>query len=211
MDRIVIFGAGGRAGRQAVAEARRRGHEVTAVVRDPATYGGETDGVRVVTGDVTDAAEVAAIADGHDAAIHAAAVYGAGTDPDAFFPAAAGALVTGLRKSEVDRLVAVGLSVLLPGPDGARLVDSPDFPAENRPFCLAHAAGLDVLRSAEDDVDWLYVSPVGDFDHDGDRRGGYDIREHADLAARISYADFAIALLDEIDTPRHHRRQLAVT
>ncbi|GAB3462881.1 NAD(P)-dependent oxidoreductase [Actinophytocola sediminis] len=212
MGKIVIFGAGGRAGQRAVAEARRRGHEVTAVVRDPARYRGvPDDGVRVAAGDVTDVAAVAALAAGHDAAINAAAVYGAGTDPDAFFPGAARALIEGLRQAGVDRLVAIGLSTLLPGPDGTRLLDSPDFPAEHRPFCLAHAAGFAVFQADGGALDWVYVTPAGDFDHDGERVGHYDQRAHGDPAARISYADFAIGLLDEIDTPRHHRRQVAVT
>src|SRR5262245_54535021 len=133
MGRIVIFGAGGRAGRQAVAEARRRGHEVTAVLRDPSRYGGVTD-VRLATGDVTDAASIAALAAGHDAAINAAAVYGEGTDPHASFTAAARALIKGLPEAGVNRLVAVGLSAVLPGPDGVRLLDASDFPAEFRPF-----------------------------------------------------------------------------
>ncbi|MGW3495221.1 NAD(P)-dependent oxidoreductase [Streptomyces sp. NPDC001020] len=211
MSRIVIFGAGGRAGRQAVTEARRRGHDVTAVVRDPSRYSSLTDGgVRIVAGDVTDVADVATLAAGHDAAINAAAVYGAGTDPDAFFTDAAHALVKGLRQAGVDRLVTVGLASLLSGPDGTRLLDTPGFPVEFRPFCLAHAAGLEVLRVEGGTLDWVYVSPAGDFDHEGERTGDYDIREHGDMAARISYADFALTLLDEAETPRHHRSHLAV-
>ena len=209
MGMIVVFGAGGRAGRQAVAEARRRGHRVTAVVRDPARYSGQTDkGVRVVDGDVTKAADVAALAAGNDAVINAAAAY-EGTDPDAFFTDAAHALNKGMGQAGVDRLVAVGLSALLPGPDGTRLMDVAGFPAEFRPFCRAHAAGLDALGDGT--VDWVYVSPVGDFDHDGDRTGHYTIGEHGDLTARISYADFALVLLDEAETPRHHHTHLAVT
>lgn len=212
MGRIAIFGAGGRAGRRAVAEARRRGHEVTAVVRDPARYDGlADDGVRIAVGDVTSEVDIAALAAGHDAVIHAAAVYGAGTNPDAFFPGAAHALITGLRQAGVDRLVAVGLSALLSGPDGVRLMDIPGFPAEARPFCLAHAVGLEVLRRDGDALDWVYVSPAGDFDHETDRTGRYDIREHGDPAARISYADFALILLDEAQTPQHHHTHLAVT
>jgi hypothetical protein len=210
MSRIVIFGAGGRAGRQAVAEARRRGHEVTAVVRDPSRYSGLADGgVRIAAGDVTNVKDVAALAAGHDAGINAAAVYGEGTDPHAFFTTAAHALVDGLRQAEVDRLVAVGLSVLLPGPDGAPLLDA--LPAEVRPFCLAHAAGLEVLHAEGAALEWVYVSPAGDFDHEGERTGHYGIREHGDAAARISYADFALALLDEAETPQHHHRHLAVS
>jgi putative NADH-flavin reductase len=211
MGRIVVFGAGGRAGRQAVAEARRRGHEVTAVVRDPSRYSGLGDGgVRIAAGDVTSVADVAAISAGHDAAINAAAVYGAGTDPAAFFTSAARALVKGLQQAGAGRLVAVGLSALLPGPDGTRLLDTPGFPAEFRPFCLAHAAGLEVLRAEGGTLDWVYVSPAGDFDQEGERTGHYDIREHGDPAARISYADFALILLDEAQAPRHRRGHLAV-
>ncbi|WP_116205708.1 NAD(P)-dependent oxidoreductase [Amycolatopsis circi] len=205
MSKIVIFGAGGRAGRQAVAEARRRGHEVTAVVRDPSRYPGLAE---VVAGDVTNAADVVALSAGHDAAINAAAVYGEGTDPDAFFTGAARALVTGLPQAGVGRLVAVGLSALLPTADGTRALDS--GPAEFRPFCLAHAAGLEVLRAEGAGLDWVYVSPVGDFDHEGDRSGRYEIGERFDFSAKISYADFAVALLDEIENPRHLRVHLAV-
>lgn len=212
MGKIVIFGAGGRVGRQAVAAALRRGHQVTAVVRDPVRYSGPAgDGVRIAAGDVTSVPDIAALAAGHDAAIQAAAVYGAGTDPASFFPGAARALVTGLPRAGVDRLVAVGLAALLPGPDGIPLLDAPGFPAEARSFCLAHAAGLEVLRRDGGSLDWVYVSPAGDFDHDGDGTGRYDIRDHGDLTASISHADFAITLLDEAGSPRHRRSHLAVT
>ncbi|MFD6812102.1 NAD(P)H-binding protein, partial [Streptomyces anthocyanicus] len=70
--KIIVFGAGGRVGRAAVAEAVARGHRVTAVVRDPARHPGlEAPGVTVVRGDVTDPESVAALAAGHDAALHA--------------------------------------------------------------------------------------------------------------------------------------------
>jgi putative NADH-flavin reductase len=208
MGKFVVFGAGGRAGRQAVAEARRRGHQVTAVVRDPARYDGlADDGVQVVAGDVTDAGGVAALAAGHDVAINTAAVI----TPETFFSHAAHALVKGLQEAGVKRLVAVGLASLLPGADGIRLLDAPDFPAEFRPFCLGHAEGLEVLRTDGGALDWVYVSPAGDFDHEGERSGRYEIREHGDMALRISYADFAIALLDEAENPQHHREHLAVT
>ena len=222
---VVVFGAGGRAGRAAVDEARRRGFRVAAVVRDPSRYQGlGDDGVDVLAGDVTDPASVAALAAGRGAAIHAAAVYGEGTDPDAFFTAAAHALVDGLGAAGVRRLVAIGLSTLVPGADGVRPMDAAAFPAEYRPFSLAHAAGLDVLRTRSEagdgagtpTLDWVSLAPAGDFDHEHeDARGGrYSFRPHGDPSARISYADFAIALLDEIDpsagvTP-HHRVQVAV-
>ena len=88
MSAIVIFGAGGRAGRAITAEARERGHHVTAVVRDPGKYGDiAADGVPVVRGDVTDPRGIASAASGHDAAVHAVTPFNgpergfAGLDP----------------------------------------------------------------------------------------------------------------------------------
>ena len=65
-----------------------------------------------------------------------------------------------------------------------------------------------MLRSS--DLDWTYVAPAGDFDHDGTRSGRYRLADHGDRASRITYADFAIALLDEIEAPRHHRAAVSV-
>ncbi|MEU4472722.1 NAD(P)H-binding protein [Micromonospora sp. NPDC023888] len=203
--RIVVFGAGGRAGRQAVAEARRRGHQVTAVVRNPAGHGDLTD-VQVVAGDVTDAVSVARAAAGHDAAVSAAVDLSVA--PHDFFTTSSRALAAGLDKAGVRRLVVVGLASIMPGASGAALMDQPGYPNEYRSFYLGHAAGLDELRAS--DLDWAYLAPAGDFDHDGTRTGHYRIAEHGDPASRISYADFAIALVDEIEAPRHHRAAASV-
>ncbi|WP_067486450.1 NAD(P)-dependent oxidoreductase [Actinomadura hibisca] len=207
MSEIVVFGAGGRGGRAAVAEARRRGHAVTAVVRDPAKHGDlAADGVRVVAGDVTDAASVAAVAAGHDAAINS--TYDFGTEPAAFFTTAAEALLDGLRRAGVGRLVHVGLSSVLEDASGTLLMDTPGYPQEYRSFSLGHAAGNDTLRK-DAEFDWVVVSPSGDFDHEGPRTGRYRLAPAA-MDSRISYADFAIALLDEIDSPAHHRAHIGV-
>ncbi|WP_461031518.1 NAD(P)-dependent oxidoreductase [Streptomyces mayteni] len=212
MSEMVVFGAGGRAGRVVVAEARRRGHGVTAVVRDPARYpelSGE--GVRVVAGDVTDAARVAELVAGHEAVVSAAVVYGAGTDPDAFFAASTRALLGATRAAGARRLVVVGLATLLPDAAGVPLLESPVLPPESLPFCRAHGAGLEMLRAEGEDVDWLYLSPSGLFDEEGARSGRYRVAAHGDLGDLISYRDLAVALLDEVETPRHRRTHLAVT
>ncbi|GLX09262.1 NAD(P)H-binding protein [Microbispora sp. NBRC 16548] len=202
---IVVFGAGGRAGRRAVAEARRRGHQVTAVVRDPAGHSDLGD-VRVVAGDVTDPASIERAAAGHDAAISAAADLSVA--PHHFFTASARALSTGLAKAGVPRLVVVGLASVLPGASGAPLMDEPGYPNEYRDFSLGHAAGLDELRTC--DLDWAYVAPAGDFDHGGTPTGRYLLADHGDMTSRITYADFAIALLDEVEAPRHHRAAVSI-
>jgi putative NADH-flavin reductase len=214
MTRIVVFGAGGRAGRAVLAEAAGRGWDVTAVVRDPARHadlaGADADaGARVVLagGDVTDADAVARLAAGHDAAVHAAASLAV---PAAeFFPAAASALLGGLAAAGVARLVAVGLASQLPDVTGTQLLDTPGYPSEYRDFMVGHGAGLSVFRTTRTDVDWVVVAPAGDFDHGGTPAGGYRIVP-GDAAARITYADLAVAVADEIARPRHHRLLLGV-
>ncbi|WP_432085760.1 NAD(P)-dependent oxidoreductase [Streptomyces sp. bgisy095] len=209
MSRIIVFGAGGRTGRAAVAEARGRGHRVTAVVRDPAEHAdlSAVDGVRTVAGDVTDARDVARLSVGHDAAI--SAVHDGAVPPEAFFTGASRALLDGLARAGVDRLVGVGLASVLETASGTLLMDTPGYPQDYRAFYLGHAAGTDVLRTAASALDWLVLSPAGDFDHGGVRTGGYRTAP-AGADSRISHADFAIALLDEIDDPRHHRTHVGV-
>jgi putative NADH-flavin reductase len=192
MSKIVIFGAGGRAGRTAVGEALARGHDVTAVVRDVSRYQGPS-GARVVPGDVLDAP---AHARGADAVI--SAVYQSGPD---FFVQAAKALTA----TDADRIVVVGLASVLPTADGTLLMDTAGYPQEWRDFYLAHAAGVAAL-----DRDWVVVSPAGDFDHGGPRFGRYRVTP-ADAGSRVSYADLAVALVDEIEEPRHHRVHIGVS
>lgn len=208
MSRIVVFGAGGRAGRASLEEALRRGHQVTAVVRDPSRHPDLATGdVEVVTGDVLDVDSVASVVKGHDAVI--SAVYDAGAQQDVFFTGAARALVGGLAEARVPRLIVVGLASLLKTASGVAFMDVPGYPQEYRAFSLAHAAGADELRAATTDLDWLILSPAGDFIHGGERTGRYRAAV-VDAASRISYADFAIAVLSEIDAPGHHREHIGV-
>ncbi|MCX4449066.1 NAD(P)-dependent oxidoreductase [Streptomyces sp. NBC_01789] len=212
MSRIAVFGAGGRAGRRAVAEAVERGHRVTAVVRDPAAHPGlGGPGVDVVAGDVTDAESVAAVAEGHDAAIGAAARMDM---PSAeFFVGAAHALLAGLERAGVPRLVLVGIGTTLEAAPGVMLHDTPGFPADARIFSLGHAAELDVLRAAGTAVDWVVLAPPPVFlDDEAERTGHYRTGGNALLpdADSLSYADLAVALVDEIETPKHSRSLIAV-
>ncbi|WP_053205269.1 NAD(P)-dependent oxidoreductase [Jiangella muralis] len=208
MTRIVVFGAGGRAGRAVLAEAAARDWDVTAVVRDPTRYADLRGGrVTLAAGDVTDADAVASLSAGHDAAVHAAATL---TVPAGeFFPAAASALLTGLATARVPRLVAVGLASQLPDVTGTPLIDTPGYPSEHRDFMLGHGAGLSVFRRATAEVDWLVVAPAGDFDHGGAPSGGYRFVPGS-TSALITYADLAVAVADEIARPRHHRLLLGV-
>ena len=191
MTRIVVFGSGGRAGGSTVQESRARGHQVTALVRS--------------AGDVTDPGSVSAAASGHDVAI--AAVYDGGRDPAEFFPAAAAGLIEGLARAGVRRLVWVGLASLLPDADGVPLMDTAGYPQEFRSFYLAHGAALDAIRGSG--LDWVAVSPSGDFDHGGTPMGGYRVAP-ADADARITYADHAVAILDEAERVEARRAHVGV-
>jgi putative NADH-flavin reductase len=202
---IVVFGAGGRAGRRAVAEAVRRGHRVTAVIRDPSKHS-QVRTAAVIAGDVTSAADVERAAAGQDVAISAAVDLS--VPAHEFFTASARALAGGLAKAGVGRLVVVGLASVLPGASGSALMDEPGYPNEYRSFSLGHAAGLAELRTC--DLDWVYIAPAGDFEHEGPGTGRYRIAEHGDADSRITYPDFAIALLDEIEKPRHRRTTVSI-
>ena len=198
MSKILVIGARGRAGAAAVAEARERGHDVLGVART--AEGG------LIAGDVTDAGRIAGLAAGYDAVI--AGVYDGGSDPGEFFPAAARALVEGLEKAGVSRLVWVGLASILPTADGTLLMDSPGYPTEYRSFFLAHQAALDLFAGSP--LVWVSIAPTGDFNHaDPSRKGSYRVAP-ADAQDLISYADLAIALVDEVDHPEHHREAIGV-
>ncbi|WP_131770823.1 NAD(P)-dependent oxidoreductase, partial [Candidatus Protofrankia californiensis] len=204
-----------RAGRRAVAEAVARGHQVTAVVRDPARYRELAgDGVTLVAGDVTQAGSVATVAAGHDVAINAAARMD--VPSQAFFVGAAHALLEGLAQAGVGRLLVIGIGTILETAPGVLVHDAPGFPAQWRTFSLGHAEELDVLRTADTGIDWLMVAPPPTvLDSEATRTGRYRIGGEQVLptdkdAAPFSYADLAVALIDEIEAPKHHRTLIAV-
>ncbi|MER5206513.1 NAD(P)H-binding protein [Streptomyces sp. NPDC002825] len=211
--RVVIFGAGGRVGRAAVAEAVARGHRVTAVVRDPDVYRDlEGAGVTLVRGDATDAGSVAALAAGHDAAVNAAVRLDVPSVD--FFTTAAKAMVAGLTEAGVGRLLTLGIATTLETAPGVRVMDAPDFPEQYRTFSQGHVDEFELLTAeAGPALDWLMVVPPMDLNAEAERTGGYRtaVGTVIDGPGRIAHADLALALLDEIERPRHSRVQLAVS
>ncbi|MGW1013017.1 NAD(P)-dependent oxidoreductase [Streptomyces termitum] len=210
--KIVVFGAGGRVGRAVVAGAAARGLGVTAVVRDPARHpdlaGG---GVELVRGDATDAVSVAALSAGHRAAVHASARLDVPSEEH--YTATALALLAGLAEAGVGRLVTLGIATTLEGPDGVRLMDAPDFPAAWRAFPQGHVAEFETLAAgAGPGLDWLMVVPPLELDREAEVTGGYRtaVGRVVDGPGRISHADLARAVLDEVEVPRHSRVLLAV-
>ena len=228
MSKIVVFGAGGRAGRRTVAEALGRGHQVTAVVRDAAKHADLAGaGVTLALGDVTSAADVAAVAKGHDAAV--VAVYRPDVPADEYYGAVARAMLSGLETAGVSRLVVLGIGTLLESAPGVRFMDQPEFPPAYLPFNEGRVLELEILRNTPSRVDWVVVcAPPSGLDNKAPRTGDYQVTGHKLLPYEsgdgpsfafpwapdgpwFSFTDLAVALVDEADSPRHHRDLVGVS
>ncbi|MDF3131323.1 NAD(P)-dependent oxidoreductase [Pseudomonas extremaustralis] len=202
MSKIAIIGATGRAGSQLLEEALRRGHSVIAIARHTDTLTARP-GVTVKQVDALDAAALQQAVSGSDVVISAAHF--------ATLPAAS--VIDPVKKAGVKRLLVVGGagSLLLPG--GERVIDSEGFPAEYKAEASAGAAFLDVLRE-EKTLDWSFLSPSAEFVEDKRtgtfRLGQDDLLVSSEGRSWISFADFAIALIDEVETPKHSRQRFTV-
>lgn len=206
---VIVYGAGGQVGRAVITEARRRGLTVTAAVRDPERHADLAgDGVTLVRCDVTDPAAVAATAPGHPAAV--SSVYTPDTPSTEFYRAATTALVDGLDRAGVPRLLSVGIATTLQTAPGVAVHDDPEFPDAYRTFSLGHSAALDLLHDSPDTLDWVVVTPPMDLDRTAPATGRYRVGGPHVLGPRIAQADLALAIVDELTTPTHHRQQIAV-
>jgi uncharacterized protein len=202
MSKIAIIGATGRVGSQLLQEALRRGHGVTAVSRG-ANQLAERPGLQLSAVDALDTPSLTAALTGHDAVISCARF--SGIPPQAIIGAATAA--------GVSRLLVVGGAASLLLPDGSRLFDSPDFPAAYQAEAAGGIAFLEALR-AQDALDWTFLSPSAEFAGQ-ERTGRFRLgRDHllSDAAgiSRISFPDYAIALIDELERPAHSRQRFTV-
>jgi hypothetical protein len=205
--KVVLFGASGMIGSRILAELLGRGHQVTAVVRNPGKVG--APGARVLTGDVTESASVAQTAKGADAAISA---YAPPKGDEPLLSAATHALLEGLEDAGVRRLLMVGGAGTLEVAPGVALVDAPGFPEQWRDIAMAHRDALPILKDSH--LDWTYLSPGG-FIQPGERTGKFRIGGTSLLLdekgeSRISAEDYAVALVDELENPQHVRQHFSV-
>jgi len=189
-----------------VAEALSRGHQVTAVVRDPARFPGVPAGAAVRAGDAASVEDVAALSRGQDVVITATRPPPGREDE---LVIATKALLTGLAGSGARLLVVGGAaSLAVPGAGGGTVLDDPGFPAAWRGIALACNEQLELCR-AEAEVDWTYLSPAA-LTEPGQRTGNYrlgrdELVVDAEGNSAISMEDLAVVLLDEAERPRHHR------
>ncbi len=205
--KLIVFGGSGALGSRLIDEALRRGHEVTGVARDPSGIADHDGAVTALAADATQPDSVAAVAEGHDVALSAVTQH---QNPQVLGEVARG-LLDGLSRAGVTRLVVAGGAGSLKVPSGQRLMDTPDFHAEWKPEAHAAADALAVYQASTGDVDWSFVSP-GALLEPGERTGSYrvggdELLTDADGRSRITMEDFAIAMLDEAETPKHSRRR----
>ncbi|MFZ6993526.1 NAD(P)-dependent oxidoreductase [Curtobacterium sp. RRHDQ66] len=213
MSTIVVFGGTGYAGSAITREALSRGHQVVAVARDT-TKLEPAEGLTLAQGDAFDAAFVAEVTKGADVivvALHAVQADGSELK-DRFQPFVDAAEAAGARLGIVG-----GAGSLLVADGGPRLFDTAEFPDAFKGEAKSHGQILEALRASDTSVDWFYVSPAAAFGgyNPGERRGTYRTTDEVLLTdaegnSDISGEDFAIAFVDEIETPAHHQARFGV-
>lgn len=214
MADIIVFGAGGRAGRAVVAEAPRRNARVTAVVRDVDAHADlDAPGVRLAAGDVTDAEQVARLGAGHGAAVSTVARLD--VPAERFYTETTTALIDGLTGAGIDRLVVMGIGTTLLTPDGRPAHDADGFDPAARAFSRGHLAGLRLLESRAAHLSWLVLAPPLVFLDEADGGGPVLLGDRtvpapSTVAASFSYPEAASAVLDEIRTPTRHRALVSI-
>jgi putative NADH-flavin reductase len=204
--KIALLGGTGYVGSKLLTEALSRGHQVTVLVRDPLKV-------------ALDEQVIALPVDVHDTSALAAAITGHAAALSAYNPAlprgleGARSIIAAVKLAGVPRLLCVGGAGSLLRPDGTRVVDSPTFPAQWKQGALNTAEFLLLLRE-EPTLDWTLLSPAeilspgartGHF-----RLGGDQVLVDEKGESRISVEDYAVAFLDELDSPRHHRERFSV-
>ena len=200
--KIVIIGGTGNVGSRIAAEALRRGHLVTAIARHPEKLSPAAN-LTPKRGDVTDPVGLAGLLAGHDVVISSVR----------FEPLNPATVIAATKQARVKRLAVVGGAGTLEVAPGVQLVDSPNFPEAYKGEALGGRRFLDALRK-ETELEWTFLSPSAEF-APGQRTGKFRQEKDRlltlpDGTSHISMEDFAIAMIDEVETPRHVRERFTV-
>lgn len=200
--KVALIGATGRGGSSILQELAARGHDVTAIARNIDGITAQA-GVTAKKGDVADGEGLTALLRGHDAAITAIQ----------FLPTDMAKLLDSFKASGTPRLLVMGGAASLETADGSKLIDSPHFPPEYAPEANAAIAFLKVLKQ-EPDLDWTFLSPAALIEQ-GERTGtfrigGDKLLTDAEGNSRITFQDYAIAIVDELEKNEHSRKRFSV-
>ncbi len=196
---VLLLGASGRIGRRTADELLSRGHRVTGVSRSGEVEGVDDPELVTLSGDATDADDIAKLASGHDAVV--STLGPSGEEEPEILTEMMEATIEGLQRASVDRLVWTGGAGGLEVAPGTRLIESEEFPDEWKPVAQAAIEAYEVLSDV-DDLEWTYVAPAAMIEP-GERTGEYRTAEgelvaDEDGESYVSMEDFAVALADEL-------------
>lgn len=206
---IALYGATGRTGSRILHELLSRGHRVIAVKRDGQTPSSPAE-VVWATDDLSHVPNIVNVIRGTGAVVSA---YSAPSDDSDALVGVCERLAEAVAVSGVPRLLVVGGAGVLQVAPGVTLLDSGKLPAEWVPMAAAHAKALAALKRRS--IDWTYISPAAMFEP-GERTGRYRTAKDSLLTneageSRISMEDYAIAIVDELEKPKHLRASFAVS
>jgi putative NADH-flavin reductase len=201
MPKVALVGASGNVGSRILKELSDRGHSVTAISRSPERIA-QLPNVRAVRGDVREKDELVALLRGHDVVI--SALRFAGSDPNT--------LIDTVRAAGVKRYLVVGGAASLEVAPGKRLLDQPEFPALYKNEATKGAEFLALLQGVTD-LEWTFLSPSAAI-VPGERTGRFRLGTDQLLTgpdgSSISFEDYAVALVDELEKPAHVRARFTV-
>jgi len=205
---IALYGATGKSGSRILTELLSRGHQVTAIVRNTAKLA-PRPGLTVIEGNVDSAEGIASKIKGVDAVVSAYAP--PADDTDQLLPVTEH-FIQAVKQTGVPRLLIVGGAGSLEVAPGITVIESGHLPAEWLPIAVSHAKVLDQVKKS--DINWTYFSPAGFF-VPGERTGKFRMGTNQLIAneqgdSRISLEDYAIALVDELESPKHERQRFTI-
>ena len=209
--KVAIIGATGYVGSALLKEAVARGHDVTALVSDPGKVP-VSGRVLAVQADVLAQDDLAAKLKGHDAVISAFSGH-AQADVLGYYLKGIDSIVAATKDAGVARLLLVGGAGGLEVAPGVQLIDTPQFPAEWKATAEGARQALDLLRR-ERELDWTVLAPSAHLEP-GERTGKFRLGKDALLLdagghSHISLADYAVAMIDELEQPAHSRTRFTV-
>lgn len=214
VKKVVLIGASGFVGSAIMKEALNRDFEVTAVVRNPEKIKIENEKLKVVKADVSSLDEVAEVCKGADAVISA---FNPGWKNPNIYEETISVYLTiidGVKKAGINRFLMVGGAGSLFIKPGVRLMDSGEVPESILPGVKALGEFYLNFLQKEKEVDWVFFSPAADL-RPGVRSGRYrlgkdDMIVDAVGNSHISVEDYAAAMIDELEYPKHHHERFTI-